>query len=226
MSSRCPSGPVLRIRALVALVPIALLGCTSSTEPPTSGETPLTRPSPSVPSLVSTPSGAASEASGSAGATEGRPFGPGCSRILGGDAGTVARLSAAQLADALAESPALTRLRQAVEGAGLGDVLDSADGVTLLAPDDEAFSRLSRPDAGRLLADHSRLVRVVQTHVVPERLGPDRLVGRHPTLSGATIDVTGSGQDLTVDGDAHVVCGDIQTANATIYVIDRVLTTG
>jgi uncharacterized surface protein with fasciclin (FAS1) repeats len=34
--------------------------------------------------------------------------------------------------------------------------------------------------------------------------------------------VTGSGDDLKVN-DANVVCGGVQTANATVYLIDTVL---
>ena len=35
--------------------------------------------------------------------------------------------------------------------------------------------------------------------------------------------VAGSGEDFKVDGDASVVCGNVQTANATVYIIDSVL---
>ena len=34
--------------------------------------------------------------------------------------------------------------------------------------------------------------------------------------------VTGTGDDLMVNG-ANVVCGGVQTANATVYLIDTVL---
>ena len=36
------------------------------------------------------------------------------------------------------------------------------------------------------------------------------------------ITVEGEGEDFTVDG-AAVVCGNVQTANATVYVVDQVL---
>lgn len=221
--SRRRGGHVPRTRALVALLPLALVGCTSSTETPSSPGTSLVTPSPSVPSLVSTPSGTTPSPSRDDASTGTRPFGPGCSRILGDDEADVERLSASDVVDALSQSPTLTRLGRAVEEAGLVQELEGEDGATLLAPDDEAFSRLGRADAARLLGDRSTLVRVVRTHVLPERLGPEELVGRHQALSGATVEVTGSGTDLTVDGDARVVCGNIRTSNATIYVIDRVL---
>ncbi len=48
------------------------------------------------------------------------------------------------------------------------------------------------------------------------------MVGTHSTVEGASLTVTGSGNDLQV-GDAVVVCGGVQTANAVVYMIDTVL---
>ena len=45
----------------------------------------------------------------------------------------------------------------------------------------------------------------------------------HKTLQGGDLTVTGSGQSFMVDGKAAVVCGNVQTANATVYIIDSVL---
>ena len=37
------------------------------------------------------------------------------------------------------------------------------------------------------------------------------------------VTVTGSGESFEVDGSAAVICGNVQTANATVYIIDSVL---
>ena len=38
------------------------------------------------------------------------------------------------------------------------------------------------------------------------------------------VEVSGSGEAFTVgDAGAKVVCGNVQTANATVYIIDSVL---
>ena len=60
-------------------------------------------------------------------------------------------------------------------------------------------------------------------HVVPGRLSPEDLAGTHETLQGDTLEVTGSGENFIVNGSAKVVCGNVQTANATVYLIDGVL---
>jgi uncharacterized surface protein with fasciclin (FAS1) repeats len=43
------------------------------------------------------------------------------------------------------------------------------------------------------------------------------------TLSGRDVTIAGSGDHLTVDG-APVLCVDIPTGNATVFVIGKVLT--
>ena len=74
------------------------------------------------------------------------------------------------------------------------------------------------------MADPKGLLTTVLTyHVVAGPAAPDQLAGTHETLQGGTIEVTGSGEDFTVNGTAKVVCGNVQTANATVYIIDGVL---
>jgi uncharacterized surface protein with fasciclin (FAS1) repeats len=61
--------------------------------------------------------------------------------------------------------------------------------------------------------------------VVAEQLDPEDVVGEHQTLNGDTVTVAGdAATGLTVDGGAaSVICGNIPTANATVYVVDSVL---
>ena len=67
------------------------------------------------------------------------------------------------------------------------------------------------------------LANVLKYHVVAGQLTPAELPGMHKTLEGQDINVTGSGEDFTVNGTAKVVCGNVKTANATVYIIDGVL---
>ena len=64
---------------------------------------------------------------------------------------------------------------------------------------------------------------MLKYHVVSGTLTPSNLAGTHKTLEGQNITVTGSGESFTVNGTAQVVCGNVKTANATVYVIDGVL---
>lgn len=149
-------------------------------------------------------------------------FGPGCKLIPAEGAGSFNGMATAPVATAASSNPLLTTLVAAVGKAGLVDTLNSADALTVFAPTDDAFAAIPKADLDGLLADKEALTNVLTHHVVAGRLAPDQLAGTHKTLAGDTIEVTGSGTDFEVAG-AKVLCGNIQTANATVYVIDSVL---
>ena len=108
--------------------------------------------------------------------------------------------------------------------AGLVDTLNSADGITVFAPTDDAFAQVPAKDLNALLADKPALTKVLTYHVVPGQLTPAQLAGTHETLEGEELTIEGSGEDFTVgSGGASVLCGNIPTENATVYVIDSVL---
>jgi uncharacterized surface protein with fasciclin (FAS1) repeats len=74
------------------------------------------------------------------------------------------------------------------------------------------------------MADPKGLLTTVLTyHVVEGKLSPEMLAGTHKTLQGGTLEITGSGERFEVNGKSAVVCGNVQTANATVYIIDSVL---
>ena len=62
---------------------------------------------------------------------------------------------------------------------------------------------------------------ILTYHVVPNRVDPANVVGTHKTVQGATLTVTGTPDALKVN-DASVICGGVNTANATVYLIDTV----
>ncbi|MEU3498668.1 fasciclin domain-containing protein, partial [Kitasatospora cineracea] len=65
--------------------------------------------------------------------------------------------------------------------------------------------------------------KVLTYHVTPERLAPTALAGTHKTLEGADLTVNGTQPDFTVNNNSKVLCGNVQTANATVYIVDTVL---
>jgi uncharacterized surface protein with fasciclin (FAS1) repeats len=94
----------------------------------------------------------------------------------------------------------------------------------VFAPTNDAFAAVPKPTLDKALGDPKGLLTTVLTyHVVPGQLTPDQLAGSHKTLQGGTLEVTGSGEDFTVNGNSDVVCGNLKTANATVYLIDQVL---
>jgi uncharacterized surface protein with fasciclin (FAS1) repeats len=151
-------------------------------------------------------------------------FGPGCKLIPADGAGSFNGMATAPVATAASANPLLKTLVTAVGEAGLVDTLNSADALTVFAPTDDAFAKIPSDTLNGLLADKKMLTTVLTHHVVAGKLSPDQLAGTHKTLAGDTIEVEGSGEDFTVAGaNAKVLCGNIPTANATVYVIDTVL---
>lgn len=146
------------------------------------------------------------------------PFGPGCSDLPNGG-----QLPDQPTVEALGDVPRLSQLTSALAVAGLTDDIDQATDITVFAPTDEAFQSLSAGRLADLLSDPQGIGQILQYHVVTQQLSPDELAGDHPTLEGTDLTVTGSGEDFTVGDDASVVCGNLTTGNATVYVIDSVL---
>ena len=151
-------------------------------------------------------------------------FGPGCSAVPTSGAGSFNGMATAPVASAASANPLLKTLVTAVTKAGLVDTLNSAQGITVFAPTDDAFAKIPKKTLNAVLADQATLKKVLTYHVVAGQLGPDQLAGTHKTLEGGKLTIQGSGEDFTVGtGGAKVVCGNIPTANATVYVVDSVL---
>jgi uncharacterized surface protein with fasciclin (FAS1) repeats len=151
------------------------------------------------------------------------PFGDACAGVPTSGEGSVEGMADDPVATAASNNPLLSTLVSAVGAANLGDTLNSAEDITVFAPANSAFEALDPATLDAAMADPTGLLTTVLTyHVVPERLSPDDLAGEHATLQGETLTVTGSGESFQVN-DANVVCGNVQTANATVYVIDGVL---
>jgi uncharacterized surface protein with fasciclin (FAS1) repeats len=152
------------------------------------------------------------------------PFGSACSQVPADGAGSFQGMSTAPVATAASNNPVLSTLVTAVGKAGLGDTLNSAPEITVFAPANPAFEAIPKKDLNALLADKPALTKVLTHHVVEGKLSPEQVAGTHKTLAGDEITVEGSGEDFTVgDAGAKVICGNVQTANATVYIIDGVL---
>ncbi len=158
------------------------------------------------------------------------PFGPGCSALPADGEGSFAGMSDDPVATAASNNPALSTLVQAVTAANLADSLNGQQDITVLAPANPAFEAVGADALQALLADNARLTAVLTHHVIAGRLAPDQLAGTHTTLNNDQVTVEGSGEMFTVAGEgtltqteATVICGNLQTANATVYVIDQVL---
>ena len=131
------------------------------------------------------------------------------------------------VAVALSNSPLLTTFAGALMG-NLNPEVNLVDAVntgqfTVFAPTDAAFGKVDPDTIAKWRGDSRLLSGVLDYHVVEGQIGPEDVVGEHKTVQGQPLTVSGSEDRLRVN-DAAVVCGGIRTANATVYLIDTVLT--
>ena len=142
-------------------------------------------------------------------------------------AGSVEGMAQDPVATAASNNPLLTTLVAAVSGqlnpnVDLVDTLNG-DEFTVFAPVDDAFAKIDPATIEVLKTDSDLLTSILTYHVVPGQVAPADIAGMHTTVNGADLEVTGSGDDLMVNGESAVICGGVQTANATVYLIDTVL---
>lgn len=159
-------------------------------------------------------------------------IGSGCaayaSKVPSG-AGSIVGMSQDPVAVAASNNPLLTTLVSAVSGklnpkVNLVSTLDGSD-FTVFAPVDSAFAKLPASTVAALAKpENAKLLTSILTyHVVAGQILPADIDGTHKTVEGDTLTVAGAGDSMTVNG-ATVVCGGVHTANATVYLIDSVLT--
>jgi uncharacterized surface protein with fasciclin (FAS1) repeats len=151
-------------------------------------------------------------------------YGAGCEQVPTDGAGSFNGMATAPVASAASANPLLKHLVAAVTEAGLVEPLNSAPELTVFAPADPAFEAIPPKDMKAVMSDKQMLGSILKHHVVGEQISPDELSGEFETLNGDTLKINGSGEMATIgDEKAQVLCGNVPTANATVYVIDTVL---
>ena len=152
--------------------------------------------------------------------------GSACASLPSDGEGSLAGMADDPAATAASNNPELSTLVAAVTEADLVDTLNSEGPFTIFAPVNSAFEKIPSADLDAVLADKDMLTSILTYHVVPEQLSSTELAeaGTVATVNGAELEVTMDGDTLMVNGDeATVVCADVPTANATVYLIDSVL---
>ena len=199
--------------ALVATAALGLTACSATTAAPA---TP--KPSSSPQAMTADPAAGL--------------VGPGCAAYASANpngGGSIVGMSQDLVAQAASNNPLLTTLVAAVSGklnpdVNLVSTLNGSE-FTVFAPVDSAFGKLDAATVTALKdpANAALLTSILTYHVVAGQIAPDAIDGTHATVNGADVTVTGSGENIKVN-DASVICGGVHTANATVYLIDTVLT--
>lgn len=202
----------------VAALTMALAACSSDT------------PTADDPAMDETVEETAAESTEGDSALTLQPVGEACSQVPSDGEGSSEGMADDPVATAASNNPLLETLVAAVGAADLGDTLNGLEGATVFAPINPAFEAFSEEELQGLLEDTETLTQVLTLHVVPENLELSELEsqGTVTTVEGTelTLDFSGEGELPTVaspGATAQVVCGNVQTANATVHLIDTVL---
>ncbi len=152
--------------------------------------------------------------------------GPACAAVPADGEGSFDGMADDPAATAASNNPVLSTLVTAVGEAGLVDTLNSEGPFTIFAPTNDAFAAIPEADLNAILADQEQLTSILTYHVVAgQSLDMAGLVdaGTVTTVQGAELTIAPESDLITVNGATMVVCGNVQTANATVHIIDAVL---
>jgi uncharacterized surface protein with fasciclin (FAS1) repeats len=160
-------------------------------------------------------------------------FGPACDAIPADGPGSAEGMAEEPAATAASNNPVLSTLVELVGAANLVDTINGLDGATIFAPSNEAFEQFQQDDPETFDAvanDPEGLLTTVLTyHVVGDQeLDAQALAdaGTATTVAEQDLTVSVDGETVTVEAagsEATVVCGNVETANATVHIIDYVL---
>ncbi len=111
-----------------------------------------------------------------------------------------------------------------VESGGLAKALSGPGPLTMLAPTDAAFAKLSATDLERLNASRSSTRVLLLEHILTSRFRSDQLdqLEACDVASGDALPVRTTAEGVFVC-DARVVASDVEADNGLVHAVDRVL---
>lgn len=219
------------VGALAALT-LSIAACSNSETPSSSptttgGAATSSSMAPGSSSMMPSSSAMGSSASGSGVTTIKDIFGPSCSAVPTTGPGSPQGMVSDPVGTAASHNPLFTTLVKGVQAVpGLLDTLNKPDATyTVFGPVDSAFAALPPGTLDSLLKDPTTLGKVLTYHVLPMRYDAAGLVkaGTVKSVEGENVTITGTADAPLINGNP-VVCGNIPTANATVFAIGKVLT--
>ena len=200
------------ITAAVALTATACASAASSTSaaPPASSATVAT-----TPQAAASPSESMAETAGT--------IGTDCGMIPAAGMGSMHAMAMDPVVTAASHNPLITTLAAEIMKADLTATLNSAKNITVFAPDNQAFKNLTAHDMA-MMSGMTELAKVLEYHVVTGRITPAELAHGMTltTVEGSQLKTSRMGSVYEVN-NANVTCGNLHTANATVYIINTVL---
>ena len=136
-------------------------------------------------------------------------------------------MSAAQtITDVAAGNPDFSTLVTALKAAGLDKTLAGSGPFTVFAPNNAAFAKIPKADLDALLADKTKLTKVLTYHVVSGKGAAADVMKMNgkmaKSVEGSDLKVSIMGQNVEIN-DSNVIKADIGASNGVIHCVDTVL---
>ncbi len=146
-----------------------------------------------------------------------------CGMIPAAGMGSMHAMAMDPVVTAARHNPLITTLAAEVKKAGLTGTLNAAKNITVFAPDNAAFKKLTAHDM-TMMSSMAELAKILKYHVVSGRITPAELASGMTlkTLEGSQLKTSKMGSTYEVN-NAAITCGNLHTANATVYIINTVL---
>jgi uncharacterized surface protein with fasciclin (FAS1) repeats len=151
----------------------------------------------------------------------GRPSQPGSMPANACAPQNLAAMQGKPVTAALAANPGLSGMLAGIDRAGLR-TLDDVPALTLFATSDRFLAVFPFQRVPVLWDNPGELAQTLKQAAVAERLEPDRLPGEHRTMGGTQAVITTDSGDLRVNG-TKVVCRQLATTNAAVYIVDELV---
>ena len=213
----------------VALVAAAILIAVACSDDDDGADEAAASTTPAAATTATAPASSAPATTGQVAPTtsvEPGPSGPGCPRFPDEGRGSFAALAEQPAGTALSSVPRVSAMVAAIDAAGLLGALDGPGPLTIFAPVNAAFDAIPPAELEAMLTDTAALNSVLLYHALAERMSSADLAAAREvtTLEGQPLSFTERPGGLSINGrQARVVCADIETANATVHLIDGVL---
>jgi uncharacterized surface protein with fasciclin (FAS1) repeats len=157
------------------------------------------------------------------------PVGPACESIPEDGEGSFSGMADDPAATAASNNPELSTLVTAATQAGLVDTLNGEGPFTIFAPANSAFAKIPEADMSAVMADNETLTSILTLHVVPGEILDGAMLSEMdsvPTVNGEEITIAPAGGSLEINGQAQVVCANIEVSNGVVHIIDSVMMPG
>lgn len=133
----------------------------------------------------------------------------------------------ADLAGLVSSRPELSMFNRALRRARLMKILNGPGPLTIFAPTDAAFAKLSNDQINAMMRDRSQLVKILDYDIIPQSISAAQAMAMTSptspaTLEGDPLQVTTSNGTVMVNG-ATVTTADLDASNGVLHEIDTVI---